>query len=112
MELKICEDSEEPLFLGHLININGQNIIVNAEGIYELADTTTRVKTLSFASSQETAVISYEAVIVKFEQSSLIPKKYENIEKIGQFFGFFKTFDSIYKKIYSKYYYISYQSLP
>jgi len=30
--------------------------------------------------------------------------------RIGQFFGFIKTFDSIYKKIYSKYYYTSYQS--
>ncbi|MEE3344499.1 MAG: hypothetical protein VZS44_10435 [Bacilli bacterium] len=76
-----------------------------------MADSTTKVQTLSFVSSQETGVISYEAVVVEFEQSSLIPKTYENIYKIGQFFGFFKTFDSIFKKIYSKYYYASYQSI-
>ena len=108
--LKICEESEQPLYLGHLININGQNVIVGPEGIYELADNNTRVQTLTFASSQETGVISYEAVVVEFEQSSLTPKTYENMYRIGQFFGFIKTFDSIYKKIYSKYYYTSYQS--
>ena len=111
MGLKICEDSEEPLYLGHLVNINGQTIIVGPDGIYELADETTKVQTLSFISSQETGVISYEAVVVEFEQSSLIPKTYANIYKIGQFFGFFKTFDSIFNKIYLKYYYTSYQSI-
>lgn len=111
MGLKICEGSEQPIYLGHLVNINGQIIVIGPEGIYELADNTTKVQTLSFVSSQETGVISYEAVVVEFEQSSLIPKTYENIYKIGQFFGFFKTFDSIFKKIYSKYYYASYQSV-
>lgn len=108
--LKICEDSETPLYLGHLIKINGQTIIVSPEGIYELTDSVTQVRTLSFISSQETGVINYEAAVVEFEQSSLIPKTYKNIEKIGQFFGFFRTFESIYKKIYSKYYYVSYKS--
>ena len=111
MGLKICEGSEQPIYLGHLVNINGETIIVGPEGIYELADNITKVQTLSFISSQETGVISYEAVVVEFEQSSLIPKTYENIYKIGQFFGFFKTFDSIFKKIYLKYYYASYQSI-
>ena len=111
MGLKMCEDSEQPIYLGHLVNINGETIIVGPEGIYELADNTTKVQTLSFISSQETGVISYEAVVVEFEQSSLIPKTYENIYKIGQFFGFFKTFDSIFRKIYLKYYYTSYQSI-
>ena len=110
MGLKMCEDSEQPIYLGHLVNINGETIIVGPEGIYELADNTTKVQTLSFVSSQETGVISYEAVVVEFEQSSLIPKTYENIYKIGQFFGFFKTFDSIFRKIYLKYYYTSYQT--
>lgn len=110
MGLKICEGSEKPIYLGHLIKINGQTIIVSPEGIYELTDDITQVRTLSFISSQETGVINYEAVVVEFEQSSLIPKIYKNIEKIGQFFGFFRTFESIYKKIYSKYYYISYKS--
>lgn len=110
MGLKMCEDSEQPIYLGHLVNINGETIIVGPEGIYELADNTTKVQTLSFVSSQETGVISYEAVVVEFEQSSLIPKTYENIYKIGQFFGFFKTFDSIFRKIYLKYYYASYQT--
>ena len=111
MGLKICEGSEQPIYLGHLVNINGETIIVGPEGIYELADNITKVQTLSFISSQETGVISYEAVVVEFEQSSLIPKTYENIYKIGQFFGFFKTFDSIFRKIYLKYYYASYQSI-
>ena len=110
MGLKMCEDSEQPIYLGHLVNINGETIIVGPEGIYELADSTTKVQTLSFISSQETGVISYEAVVVEFEQASLIPKTYENIYKIGQFFGFFKTFDSIFRKIYLKYYYASYQT--
>jgi len=40
----------------------------------------------------------------------LIAKTYENIEKIGQFFGFFRPSDSIYKKIYTKYFYNSYET--
>ena len=108
--LKICEDSEDAIYLGHVIKINGENIIVGPEGIYELADKTTQIKTLEFLSSEETGVISYEAVILEFEQSSLIAKTYENIEKIGQFFGFFRPSDSIYKKIYTKYFYNSYET--
>ena len=108
--LKICEDSEDAIYLGHVIKINGENIIVGPEGIYELADKTTQIKTLEFLSSEETGVISYEAVVLEFEQSSLIAKTYENIEKIGQFFGFFRPSDSIYKKIYTKYFYNSYET--
>ena len=108
--LKICEGSEDAIYLGHVIKINGENIIVGPEGIYELADKTTQIKTLEFLSSEETGVISYEAVILEFEQSSLIAKTYENIEKIGQFFGFFRPSDSIYKKIYTKYFYNSYET--
>ena len=108
--LKICEDSEDAIYLGHIIKINGENIIVGPEGIYELADKTTQIKTLEFLSSEETGVISYEAVVLEFEQSSLIAKTYENIEKIGQFFGFFRPSDSIYKKIYTKYFYNSYET--
>lgn len=108
--LKICEGSEKAVYLGHVIKINGEDIIVGPEGIYELADKATQIKTLEFLSFEETGVISYEAVVLQFEQSSLIAKTYENIEKIGQLFGFFRPSDSIYKKIYTKYFYNSYET--
>ena len=108
--LKICEGSEKAIYLGHIIKINGESIIVGPEGIYELADNSIQIKTLEFLSSEETGVISYEAVVLEFEQSSLIAKTYENIEKIGQLFGFFRPSDSIFKKIYTRYFYNSYET--
>ena len=108
--LKMCEGSEKAIYLGHIIKINGESIIVGPEGIYELADNSIQIKTLEFLSSEETGVISYEAVVLEFEQSSLIAKTYENIEKIGQLFGFFRPSDSIFKKIYTRYFYNSYET--
>ena len=108
--LKMCEGSEKAIYLGHIIKINGESIIVGPEGIYELSDNTIQIKTLEFLSSEETGVISYEAVVLEFEQSSLIAKTYENIEKIGQLFGFFRPSDSIFKKIYTRYFYNSYET--
>lgn len=108
--LKICEGSEKAIYLGHIIKINGESIIVGPEGIYELTDNAIQIKTLEFLSSEETGVISYEAVVLEFEQSSLIAKTYENIEKIGQLFGFFRPSDSIFKKIYTRYFYNSYET--
>jgi len=106
----MCEGSEKAIYLGHIIKINGESIIVGPEGIYELADNSIQIKTLEFLSSEETGVISYEAVVLEFEQSSLIAKTYENIEKIGQLFGFFRPSDSIFKKIYTRYFYNSYET--
>ena len=97
--------SQEQKLLGHIIRINDQEILVGSEGIYELSDPNTQIKSFSFLSSEETGVISYEAVIVEFERANTHPKEYENIYRIGQLFGSFSAKDSLFKKVYLKYYY-------
>lgn len=97
--------SEEQKFLGHIIRINDDEILVGPDGVYELSDANTRIKSLSFLSSEETGAISYEAVIVEFERANSHPKEYENIYKIGQLFGSFSARDSLFKKVYLRYYY-------
>lgn len=97
--------SQEQKLLGHVIRVNDQQILVGPDGVYELSDTNTEIKSLSFLSTEETGVISYEAVIVEFERANTHPKEYENIYKIGQLFGSFSAKDSLFKKVYLRYYY-------
>lgn len=92
-------------FIGHVIRINNDEILVGPEGIYELSDKGTKIYNLSFLSAEETGVISYEAVVIEFERANTHPKEYENIYKIGQLIGSFNTKDSLFKKVYLKYYY-------
>lgn len=107
-------DGNLPYFLGYIVIINDQQIIVGPEGIYELADESTKVTSVSFlpapagadstSQTYETAYISYEAVILEKEKPLNIPKMYSNFKRIGQIFGYFNSSQSIYKKIYSRYY--------
>ena len=111
-------DGKTPYFLGYVVIINGQQIIVGPEGIYQLADDSTKVTSVAFLPppsdststwrTYETAYISYEAVISEEEKALNIPKMYGNFKRIGQIFGYFNSSQSIYKKIYSRYYQSSY----
>ena len=91
-------------FLGHVIYINGNPIIVGPEGIYELLDPQVEITSLSFLSNNQTGNISYQAVIVEEEKEENIAKMFGSFQRIGQLFGYFNSSDSIYKKIYNKYY--------
>ena len=92
-------------FLGHVIYINSQPIVVGPEGIYELDDSNGfLITSVRFLSPKETCYISYELDVISKEKTQNIPKMYGNFKRIGQLFGYFNSSDSIYKKIYSKYY--------
>lgn len=91
-------------FLGHVVYINGNPIIVGPDGIYELSDPSTKITALSFLGEGQTGNISYQAVVIEQERQENIPKMYGNFERIGQLFGYFNSSDSIYKKIYNRYY--------
>ena len=100
---KCTSENDVPLFIGHIINVNGNEIIVNKEGIYQITDENISVTSLSFPIAGQTAALSYYATIVESERLNKIPNKYSNIQKIGQLFGKFELGDSIYTKIYRKY---------
>lgn len=102
-------DTEKPILTGHVVYINGEPIIVGPEGILELSDPETKITALSFLSEKEKGIISYEANITKFEKSNVHPRSYENIKRIGQLFGHFNVADSIFGKIYRRYYFNSTQ---
>ncbi len=107
-KFKMCSSSNEPQkqeFIGHVIRINNDEILVGPEGIYELSDKGTQIFNLSFLSPNETGILFYEAVIVEFERSNQHPKEYENVYKVGQLIGAFNTKDSLFKKVYLRYYY-------
>lgn len=97
--------NSENYFLGHVIYVNNQPIIVGPQGIYELDDSNGfSVTSLRFLSPNETVYISYELDIISKEKTQNIPKMYGNFKRIGQFFGYFNSSESIYKKIYNRYY--------
>ena len=97
-------EGTDAYFLGHIVYINGDPIIIGPDGIYQLSDPSTKITSVSFLSQNQTGSISYQAVIIEEERERNIPKMYGNFKRIGQLFGYFNSSDSIYKKIYSRYY--------
>lgn len=101
---KKTTDNSKAQFLGHIIYVNDNPIIVGPEGIYELSDSSTKITSLSFLSDQQTGNISYQAVIVEEEREENIPKMYGTFKRVGQLFGYFNSSESVNKKIYNRYY--------
>lgn len=97
------QDSANAQALGHIAIINGQYIIINRDGIYELTDSNTNITSLQFVSPNETGSLSYQATINESENTGQMPKEYSTIARIGQYWGGFSANDSIYRKIANKY---------
>ena len=93
------------VFLGHLITINDSEkpIIVNAEGIYQLSDSNTKITSLTFVQEGETGFITYVANLIQSVKTENIPKTYYNYRKVGQLYDYFLPGESIYKKIFLRY---------
>lgn len=108
------DDGLAHYFLGYILIVNGEPIVVGPNGIYELSDESTKITSIAFLPppadlkstwrTYETAYISYEAVISEKEKALNIPKMYGNFKRIGQVFGYFNSSQSIYKKIHNRYY--------
>ena len=98
-----CTSSNDtPDIIGHIVKIDENTIIINADGIYEIPDPNVQVTSIIFP-ERETGVISYLAEIVESQRLNKIALRYQNIQKIGQLFGDFVLGSSLYTKIYKRY---------
>ena len=103
------EDPDSSI-LGYLVYINNKPIIINPEGIYELKGEDVKITSLSFPI--ETKVnLEYHVNISQIEDTSKIIQINNIYNRVGQQWGAFNPNDSIYKKIWNKYFesYSNYQ---
>ena len=103
VELASYQNWSNAICLGHIAVVNGEYIIIGKDGIYELSDPDTKVTSFRLVSSQQTGMISYEAVLSQDEKEQTTPKQYSVFSKVGQYWGFFNLQDSIFRKIVNKY---------
>lgn len=89
------------VYLGHIININGEDIIINKDGIYELSGSNTSVTSLSFAYAQEQGFIDFVANIEEFPKKTNSFKRQTSISRIGQLWGGFSILNNTSQLIYT-----------
>ena len=104
-------DTQYSSILGHIIYINNIPIIIGQNGIYELAnnsDEELSITNVHFEDASETGYIDYIACIQQqpITDSQSIQQKdsvFTYYNTMGQLWGEFKIYESLYNKIYSKY---------
>ena len=103
------EDSSSAI-LGYLAYINNKPIIINPEGIYELKGDDVQITSLSFPIDTKVN-LQYHVNISQVEDTSKIIQTSNFYRKVGQMWGAFSPNDSIYQKIWNKYFekYSNYQ---
>ena len=103
------EDSSSAI-LGYLVCINNKPIIINPEGIYELKGDDIQITSLSFPIDTKVN-LQYHVNISQVEDASKIIQTNSFYRKVGQLWGAFSPNDSIYQKIWNKYFekYSNYQ---
>ena len=109
-DLGTKKEDPDTAILGYLIYINNKPIIINPEGIYELQGDNVEITSLSFPI--ETQVnLQYHVNISQTEDTSKVIQTNNFYKKVGQVWGAFKPNDSIYQKIWNKYFekYSNYQ---
>ena len=106
------DNNIDVLCLGHIVKINGQTIIINKDGIYELSGEGTQITSLSFVSPDEQGIIDFEVNLIE----NLTTKtddisELTSIFKVGQLWGTFNLTTNLIRTIYTdivnKYYFIS-----
>lgn len=90
-------------YLGYIIYVNNQPIIINPEGIYELNDEGLQITSLKFPVDTQLN-ISYNVSVSKSEDVEKLFKTTNFYKKVGQYWGKFNYGESIYQKIWNKYY--------
>lgn len=94
-------------YLGHIVTINGEDIIINKDGIYELSDSNTNVTSLSFKYQKEQGIIDFLVNIVEYPKKMTSFRRYTAVSKIGQLWGGFNLLnnssDLLYTYIANKY---------
>lgn len=97
----IGDDTEK--ILGYIAYINNQPIVIKSDGVLELKGENVKITSLSFA-RQTKALLDYHVYITQKEDIHSILKSEKYYKKVGQEWGAFGYEDSIYKKIWNKYY--------
>lgn len=97
---QIKNQEEEAIYIGHIVIINGEYIIIGKEGIYELSQDDTDVSSLSFVSPNEQGIIDFEAIIQEKRARNKNVKQYSVITKVGQLWGDFKLINNKGNTIY------------
>jgi hypothetical protein len=90
-------------YLGYISYINGESIVINKEGIYELQGDDVQITSLTFP-VDTTVNISYTILTSQDEDSTQAPDVVEYYKKVGQYWGAFDYNDSIFQLIWNKYY--------
>lgn len=108
------DDKEDPdsAILGYLAYINNKPIIINPEGIYELKGENVEITSLSFPVDTQVN-LEYHVNLQQTEDTSKVFQTSSFYRRVGQRWGVFKPNDSIYQKIWNKYFekYSNYQQM-
>ena len=102
-------DAQYPSILGHIVYINGSPIIIRQDGIYELKSNIDSdellITNVYFLDANQTGYINYIACIEQqpINNDTQVDSVFTYYDTIGQLWGEFNYYDSLYNKIYSKY---------
>ncbi|MGN0992866.1 MAG: hypothetical protein ACI4PE_03000 [Bacilli bacterium] len=70
-------------YLGYIVKINGENIVINPEGIYELKNEGVKITSIVFPIDTKIN-LTYHVSISQVEDKSQLPKTIEYSKKVGQ----------------------------
>lgn len=90
-------------YLGYLVYINGEPIVINPEGVYELRQDNVQITSLYFPVNTEMN-IEYHLQLSQTEDLSQLYKSTSYFDRVGQYWGTFEYNESIYQNIFNKYY--------
>ena len=91
-----------PIYVGHIITIGTEDIIVNREGIYELSDSNTSFPNISFYSDTQQGFIDYEVEIITKEKKYSQFNQVSSYRRIGQLWGSFNLISNSTRLLYSE----------
>ena len=95
------DNNIDVLCLGHIVKINGQTIIINKDGIYELSGEDTQITSLSFVSPNEQGVIDFEVNLIESLIKTEDFSELYSIFKVGQLWGTFNLTTNLIRTIYT-----------
>lgn len=90
-------------YLGYICKINGVDVVINPEGIYELKGEGVSVTSLTFPVDTQVCLDCHVA-ISQTEDKSKVPISINYYKRMGQYWGVFDYKDSVYQKIWEKYF--------
>ena len=93
----------EKAYLGYIVYINKIPIVINPEGIYELKGEGVEIVSLSFPVDTQINIMAH-VTVTQTENKSQLPTVTNYFRKVGQYWGSFEYKDSLYKKLWDKYY--------